>query len=190
MHVTLIAVASLDGFITRHKISGTHFASEADGVYFQKALKGFDCSIFGANTYRQSRDIIVSNPTEDRLRVVLTNSPEVYLQEARKNAIEFSNSAPETLLKELESRGYRRCALLGGSRIYALFTDRNLIDEWWITLEPIVFGSGLSLCPGEWNLPLKLRSTERNWRLYPPAQIRTCKGICRYELDRNVDWST
>jgi hypothetical protein len=54
MRVTLIAVQSLDGFITKHATPGSDFASLADQVHLRSALAGFDCSVMGAETYLTS----------------------------------------------------------------------------------------------------------------------------------------
>ncbi len=158
MKVTLIAVVSVDGFITRHQFPGTSFASHADQDYFRRTLLEFDCSILGANTYRQSREQILAGIDAQRLRVVLTRNPGKFSQEACQERLEFTDQDPRSLVEGLEARGYQQCALLGGSQINTLFLAHDLINEWWITVEPVVFGSGLPLSPGSWNRTLALIS--------------------------------
>ena len=53
--VTLVAVQSLDGCITRGAEPGVGFASEADQVWFRKALNQFDAIVMGRKTYEPVR---------------------------------------------------------------------------------------------------------------------------------------
>ena len=42
-------------------------------------------------------------------------------------------------------KGYQRAAVLGGRSVYDYFLNRDLITDMYITIEPLVFGDGLSL---------------------------------------------
>ncbi len=46
------------------------------------------------------------------------------------------------LRKLLASQNWTRVAVLGGAQIYDWFLKRNLISEMYLTLEPVIFGSG------------------------------------------------
>ena len=45
----------------------------------------------------------------------------------------------------VRQKGYRRIAVLGGTQIFSWFFKKNLLDEIYLTIEPVVFGSGLPL---------------------------------------------
>ena len=49
------------------------------------------------------------------------------------------------MLAQLERRGRRRCALLGGEQVYGRFLADDLVDELVLTVEPLLFGSGRRL---------------------------------------------
>ena len=97
MRVTLIAVQSLDGFITRHGAPGAGFASQADQRYFRAALRGFDCAVMGGATYAQLRAEGGGQPDASRRRVVLTRTPERFAADTVPGAVEFTAGPPDRM---------------------------------------------------------------------------------------------
>jgi dihydrofolate reductase len=161
MRIVLIAAQSLDGFITKHAEPGTAFTSPEDKAYFRTVLAGFDVGLFGGETYRVSRDAIRAQLPGHQLRLVMTRSPERYAAEAIPGALEFTNAAPDALAADLRARGFQRCALLGGSHVHSLFFEAGLVDEVWLTVEPVLFGGGTPLLARRADLRLELQTTEK-----------------------------
>jgi len=161
MRLTLIAAQSLDGFITRHDQPGSGFASEADRAFFREALRGFDCCVMGGETYRVSRDTIRAGLMPDRLRIVLTRTPEAFANDVTPGKLEFVNTPPTQCVADLKQRGFQRCAILGGSQIHSLFLEAGLVDELWLTLEPLLFGRGTPLLARPTATKLSLLSSEK-----------------------------
>ena len=158
MRLTLIAAQSLDGYITRHDTPGSGFASEADRAFFRTALPSFDACIMGAETYRTARDLIRKAIMPDRLRIVVTRNPQAFAGEAIPGKLEFFNlSAPE-IVSLLQQRQCRTGAILGGAQIHSLFLEAKLVDELWLTIEPVLFGSGTPLLARRTDIQLELAS--------------------------------
>lgn len=155
MDIIGIAVISLDGFITKHDEEGVSFGSKADQQFFREALQEFDCCIFGSKTFLASKTGILRNLTTQRLRIVLTRSPEKYATYQKTDRLEFTNASPEEILTALTRREKRRCAVLGGGEIYRLFVD--LLDELWLTVEPGLFGTGTKLISEKTDVRLTLK---------------------------------
>ncbi|HEY3757462.1 MAG TPA: dihydrofolate reductase family protein [Opitutaceae bacterium] len=160
MRVVLLAVQSLDGFITRHREPGTAFASADDQSHFSRALKECDCSVMGGETYRVSRDLIRSRLTAQRLRMVMTRDPARLASDAAPGLLEFTDHGPAEIVKQLGARGRSRCALLGGGAVNQLFLEAELVDEVWVTIEPRIFGEGTPLLRGAADVKLTLRSVD------------------------------
>lgn len=160
MRLILIAAQSLDGYITRHDTPGSEFASPEDRTFFREALRGFDCCVMGGETYRTARDLIRSALMPQRLRVVLTQTPEKFADDAVPRSLEFSNAAPARLAADLADRGLQNCAILGGSQIHSLFLEAGLVDEIWLTIEPLLFGGGTPLLARRTSTRLKLLARE------------------------------
>jgi dihydrofolate reductase len=161
MRLTLIAAQSLDGFITRHDTPGSDFASAEDRAFFREALRAFDCCVMGATTYRSAREAIRGALMLGRLRVILTRTPEAFVSDAAPSHLEFVNTPPAQLIAELNQRGFKHCALLGGAQIHSLFLAAGLVDELWITVEPLLFGGGTPLLAGRTSTKLSLLSNEK-----------------------------
>ena len=142
-HVVLAAVASIDGYLTRHDEPGAgSFASEADQVHFRALMRSVDSSIFGGSTYRTDRAHIRPDLRPDLLRVVWTREPAAFAGEAVPGQLEFSAAEPVELLADLGARGCRRTAFVGGEGMIGRFLAEDLIDELQLTVEPYLFGSG------------------------------------------------
>jgi dihydrofolate reductase len=161
MHVTLLTAQSLDGFITRHDTPGSSFASPEDQKHFHAALADFDCSVMGGVTYRGARDLICTQPMAKRLRVVLTRTPADYAAQAQAGSLEFTHNAPDKLLAGLRARGFKRCVLLGGAQVHGLFFAAGLVDEVWLTVEPVLFGGGTPLLAARVDVRLELLASEK-----------------------------
>jgi dihydrofolate reductase len=161
MDMVLIAAQSLDGFITKHSEPGTAFTSPEDKAYFRRILAGFDACLFGGETYRVSRDFIRERLPGPALRVVLTRSPERYAAEAIAGKLEFTDAAPAALVAGLRARDFKRCAVLGGSHVHSLFFEAGLVDEVWLTVEPVLFGGGTPLLARRAEVGLVLQATEK-----------------------------
>ena len=161
VNVVALAAMSLDGKITFHDEPGNGFTSDGDKKHFVECLKGFDCSILGRTTFEASKEFILSRLSEDRIRIVMTSKPDEFAELAVPGKLEFSEKTPDVVLSELTQRGYKRCVHLGGSDAYSLYQKAGCIDEWWVSLEPRIFGEGRPLCSGIHDVRLKLVSSER-----------------------------
>jgi dihydrofolate reductase len=145
LHMVGLVVMSLDGCLTRHDRPGTGFASPSDGVLFREALQTFDCSVMGRRTFEAGRPSILRAREGSRLQIVLTSNPNAFASDARPDHLEFRNNGVVAAASELLLRGRARCALLGGTRLYTEACSSGLMDELWMTLEPLAFGEGVRL---------------------------------------------
>ncbi len=161
MKVTLMAAISLDGFITKHEQPGSAFTSPEDKQFFHNAVLDFDCLIFGGGNYRQSSRWITNHLRKNQLKVVLTRNPKNYEDEQKEGELEFTCEVPCDLIHRLRARGYRNACLLGGGQIYGLFLAGRMVDELWLTLEPLLFGQGVKLAETKLDFRGELLSVEK-----------------------------
>ena len=148
MEAIAIAVMSLDGCITKHDTAGPGFASEADQAFFQRTLPTFDCALMGGASYRAARERILANPRPGHLRMVVTRAPEDLRGDTQPGALEFRAGDAAEALRDLAARGRRRCALVGGPRLITGALEAGLLDQLWLTIEPLAFGKGVRLVEG------------------------------------------
>lgn len=144
MKVVLFAALSLDGRVTRGSEPGVAWASPEDQAFLRDELKQCDASIMGAATYRLHRAVI-DEARPHRARVIWTRSAAEGVAAGGTKGLSFRDESPPSLVALLSSRGHQRCALLGGTQTYSAFLAADLVDELWLTYEPVLFGAGLPL---------------------------------------------
>jgi len=65
------------------------------------------------------------------------------------------------VLKKLEKMGYKSAILGGGAFLNTQFLKKKLINEIWLTIEPKIFGEGLGVFGGDFEVNLKLLNVEK-----------------------------
>lgn len=144
MKVTMVMLSSVDGKTTKGNDSNIYtWTSVEDQQYFFNLIKKNNLIIMGSETYNASRPVIKLE--KEKLRIVLTRDPKKYFTQLVKGQLEFSNEAPEKLIKRLSILGYKKALLVGGSIINGLFLKKNLVDELHLTIEPKIFGNGKNI---------------------------------------------
>jgi dihydrofolate reductase len=70
--------------------------------------------------------------------------------------LEFVEEAPVDLIRRLESEGVTSVVIGGGSFVYSSFLREQLVTDVFLTIEPILFGEGISLAESFGDVKLKL----------------------------------
>jgi dihydrofolate reductase len=78
-------------------------------------------------------------------RIVMTNRA---FDTRAPQGVEFSTLSPKRLVQSLEKQGRTKALLAGGPRLSATFFKSKLVSEFFLTIEPKVFGAGLPLLDG------------------------------------------
>lgn len=142
-----------DGFIAKNSNQPSiEWTSSADKEIFIQRTKEARVIIMGLATYKT-----IGKPLPGRLNMIMTFKPEI--EQGIPDKLEFTNDAPEVILRKLKARGFTEVILGGGTSINSLFLQKNLIDEIQMTVEPMLFGGGLNLFK-DLNLNIKLELLE------------------------------
>lgn len=139
-HVIAFAVQTRDGFIARDPNHSTlDWRSDADAKFFTGRLDGMgerDVIVVGNTTYKTVEDRL-----SRRKCIVLTRS--VRSTDRRNPNVMYFN--PEGTSFAAVLTDYHTVVLLGGTETYKFFLGNDLIDELFLTVEPVEFGEGLRL---------------------------------------------
>lgn len=133
-----LAAMTVDGKIAAHTRQFTSWTSKEDKDFLHWHLDRSDVVVMGYNTYKTAK-----KPLGKRNCLVLTR--QVEKETTRKENLIFFNPETESLEKYIQKMGYKRVAVLGGAQSYTYFLENNLLDEIYLTIEPVVFGKGLSM---------------------------------------------
>jgi dihydrofolate reductase len=152
-------VSTLDGKIT--KWGNPHvksWSSQEDKDYFKKIWDKSRLIILGSSTY----NLEPIKPDPNNLLVILTGQPLKYKDSEILGQLEFRNESPSNIIKRYEKEGYENMLVAGGPHVATSFLKEQLIDEFWLTIEPKIFGSGGNfVIKDKLDINLQLISSER-----------------------------
>ncbi len=158
MKVVMIAVTSLDGKLTNGLDSNIYkWTSKEDQDFFSQMRMNAEVIVMGSGTYNAIKDSF-NLKEKDKLRIVLTSNPQKYSENEIPEVLEFSSESPKELIKN-RLKKFDEILLVGGAEIFSSFAKDKLIDEIYLTIEPIIFGEGKSLF-AEDDLNIKLNTEE------------------------------
>lgn len=146
MEITLIAALSADGYIARHKKElSTKWTSKEDARWFSRKTKEIGICIMGRTTYDT-----IGRPLPERLIIVLSKSGEPIAQlptvtPTEEGSVFISNSQPEEVIEYLKSQKVGGVAICGGGTMYNQFLQLKLVNHLYLTIEPALFGAGITL---------------------------------------------
>ncbi len=152
MRVFIIAAITADGFIGRHSLHGSDWTSREDKKLFVRLTKEAGVMVMGSHTFAT-----INRALPGRRNIVLTSRPDVIQIEG----VEATNDAPAELVARLEKESTAALAVCGGASVYAQFMEAGLVDELYLTVEPLLFGKGVPLFSGELDAKLTLLDTEQ-----------------------------
>ncbi len=137
VYVAVVAT-TIDGKIATHARQFTDWTSKEDKDFLHKVLDESDVVVVGNNTYKTAKA-----PLSKRNCIVLTRSVSKTMQ--KNPRLIFLNPARENLDGFIKKARYKKVAVLGGAQSYTYFLENNLLDEIYLTIEPLIFGRGLAI---------------------------------------------
>lgn len=143
--VFIIAAETADGFIAKDAHHAAYWTSKEDKAHFVEHTKRAGVVVMGSTTFRT-----LPRPMKDRLNIVYSKSHENF------EGAEVTQDDPVVLIDKLEKRGFKEVAICGGSTIYTMFLKAGIINTIYLTIEPILFGTGVSLLNEATNTQLEL----------------------------------
>ena len=153
MRCIAIAASTIDGKIALDAGHFSDWTSAEDKQFLHDMLDKSDVVVVGNNTYKTAIE-----PLSKRNCIVLTTS--VAASERKSDKLLLWNPAGESYSSVLQN--IRIAAVLGGTQTYTYFLENDLLDELYLTIEPLVFGRGLNLFETEnsFETRFKLESTK------------------------------
>lgn len=159
MKTILVFVSSLDGKVTKWGGSDIKsWSSKSDQEYFKNKWNETKLIVMGSNTYNAEH----IKPSSNHFLVVMTGHPSDYKGMEIPGKLEFTIESPKELYIRFEKEGIDEMLIVGGAHIATSFLKEQLVDELWLTIEPVIFGTGGSFVIEEkLNINLQLISCER-----------------------------
>jgi dihydrofolate reductase len=153
--IILLAVVTIDGKLARNERHFVDWSSPEDKKLFFSTTRKAGVLIVGHNTFKT-----FPSPLPGRLHVVLTRDTSDKVDVP--GVVEYTSKSPQEIVADLEGRGYSEAVMAGGAGANILFLKAGLVDEIWLTIEPLIFGTGIDLFKGaEFDLRTSLISVEQ-----------------------------
>lgn len=152
MRVFIIAAITADGFIGRDAGHLADWTSPEDKKLFVRLTKEAGTMVMGAKTFAT-----IGRALPGRKTIVYSRNP----QSVAQKDVEGTSESPTALIVRLEEEGVQSLAVCGGASIYGQFMAAGVVDELYLTIEPVLFGSGVPLFDQELDCHLSLLSTEK-----------------------------
>ncbi len=130
--------SSIDGIISNNKTALPNWTSREDWGFLQHSLKAYDAFVMGYNTFFATKK--------------LKRRPNTYVLTSRQlpsklpEGIHFIDPRKTNLKQVLNN--FNKIAVLGGSQCYQYMLDNNMLDEIYLTIEPVIIGSGIKMFAG------------------------------------------
>jgi dihydrofolate reductase len=149
MKCFLIAAISADGYIAKNDKHPAFWTSKEDKKRFVELTRRAGVVVMGSNTF-----MTLPRPLKERVNIV-------YSHTKKFEGVEVTQKNPAELLRELETRGFEEVAICGGLPIYTMFMKSGLVESLYLTIEPILFGTGIRLFDEEMLYKLNLVSSSQ-----------------------------
>src|SRR6266404_1536106 len=133
-----IAAVTIDGKIAKTNQHMSDWTSKEDKDFLHAMLDKCDVVIVGNNTYKTA-----IKPLSKRNCIVFSRSANQRISESAN--LLYCNPDKMDLKKIISDRKYKNIAILGGAQTYSYCLENNFLDEIYLTVEPIIFGSGINL---------------------------------------------
>lgn len=118
------------------------YDSTGEDYGYKDLVAGLDALIMGAGTYEWLVNRGEEWPYEGLESIVMTTRT---LPQPKGGTVRFTAEAPADLVRSLKAKHAKNIWLVGGGKLAAAFAAAGLIDEYDLTLIPVVLGAGIPL---------------------------------------------
>jgi dihydrofolate reductase len=137
--VILYTAASLDGFIARTDGS-VDWLFTGDDYGYAAFLQTIGALVMGSKTYEQVLSF-GDWPYSGKQTYVFTRRD----LKTELGDVVFVSGKPQSVLPEIKAKGFRRIWLVGGGELTTSFLRHCLVDEYIVSIHPILLGDGIPL---------------------------------------------
>ncbi len=144
--VSLFIAMSLDGYIADKKGGVDWFNGQDSGTETEDGYSTFiqdvDTVLMGWNTYHQ---IVTQLSPDQWVYPDQTSYVFTHRQLPPTDNIHFSSQAPWKILQQLKKQAGKKIWICGGRNLIRQLMEKDLIDEYNISVIPTILGSGIPL---------------------------------------------
>ena len=171
MRCIAIAAITIDGKIALNSSHFSDWTSPEDKAFMREFLDSAKVVVVGNNTYKTAAE-----PLSKRNCIVLTSSTATTKRKSDKLLLW---NPVRTTFKTVAGI-HKTVAILGGTQTYTYFLENDLLDEIYLTIEPLVFGQGLNLFETD-------KSLETHFRLQSTKKLNKKGSLLLHYIKHSVN---
>ncbi|ACT94187.1 dihydrofolate reductase family protein [Dyadobacter fermentans] len=141
--VFVYIAASLDGYIAKHDDDLTFLSlveQPGEDYGYAEFIDTIDTVIIGRKTYDKVQAMGIEYLRADKEYHILTRTPR-----AQEGNVRFHTGDLKTLIEGLKQKGGKHIFVDGGAEVVNQLIRMDLIDEYIVSLIPILLGDGIRL---------------------------------------------
>ncbi|MBI4210356.1 MAG: hypothetical protein HY544_02510 [Candidatus Diapherotrites archaeon] len=135
---SIVAATTLDGCIARYPGHKSGWTSKEDKQHLHSLEDRADVLLLASRTYNLARKFLRKRNclimTRKVKNVRIAGKKEVYI-----------NPSGKSIEGYVREKGYKKICVLGGRAAYDYCMEHGLVDDIYLTIEPIAFGSGIGM---------------------------------------------
>jgi dihydrofolate reductase len=172
---------SLDGYYadSNGNMRWVHM-DDTIGAWVHKVIEQCETAVYGRVTFQmmesfwptveQHPDFKTSTHLVDHARWVNPAQKIVFSKTLNKSDwanTTFVSQDAVGFMKNLKNSSGKDIAMMGSASVAQLFISHGLIDDYWMTINPVTLGAGQAL----FSQPLKLHLIEKDTKIFPNGSI-------------------
>lgn len=141
--VFVYIAASLDGYIAKHDDDLTFLSlveQEGEDYGYAEFIDTIDTVIIGRKTYDKVQAMGIEYLRADKEYYIMTRTPR-----AQEGNVHFHTGDLQALIEDLKQKEGKHIFVDGGAEVVNQLMQLDLIDEYIVSLIPILLGDGIRL---------------------------------------------
>jgi dihydrofolate reductase len=136
MKTTIVAAISKDGFLTKGSNPNPgDWTSDEDKDFYKSILEKNNLYLMGSKTFSFAKNTLPAHAQ----KIVMSHNAN---EQSKLPNTYFSDKSFQEVINKF-SDGYSQLLVIGGANIYHQMLEQYLVDEAFITVEPIINHSGI-----------------------------------------------
>ena len=133
-----VVAVTIDGFIARFPGHKVNWTSKEDKIHLHKMEDRADVLLLARTSYE-----VAKKHLSKRNCLVITRK--INTIEKKGELLTYINPQKTSIKKFIKKNGYKKICVLGGRGVYNYTLEHSLIDDIFLTIEPVVFGEGIGI---------------------------------------------
>jgi len=143
MKIIMVAAISKDGFLTKGLTTNPGvWTSDEDKQFYKSLLAENNLYLAGCNTYWLAKNTLPAHA----IKIVMCHNVS---DQPKMPNVRFTDKSFVEVFDAFSAQ-HSQALVIGGASIYHQLLEQSLIDEVYLTIEPVIHKTGVRLCSSQY----------------------------------------